>query len=109
MTDEDERMLKAGRYEDNWHLICVVLGEHPDAPVEQLVAQIHAIRGEARRSADAYERGRQDAALRCWELADMYEENREGRVGEEIRREFNLDGMQASREVLSKAWRRVAE
>lgn len=57
MTDEDERMLNAGRYEDNWHLICVVLGEHPDTPVEQLVAQIHAIRGEARRSEESYERG----------------------------------------------------
>lgn len=59
MTDDEE--IARGRIEITdlyeWDQICAALGEHPETPVEQLVAQIHAIRGEARRSANAYERG----------------------------------------------------
>jgi hypothetical protein len=43
--------------------------------------------------ADAYERGRQDAAQRCWELADMASGQKGSRLCRDISREFNLDGL----------------
>lgn len=51
-------------FADRHEQLCAILGEHPDTEFNFLLARVEAIRAEARRSAEEYERGQRDGYLR---------------------------------------------